>query len=62
MLNVEYLTSNQFLIAELHVYSVYYKSTLAQVFQSKDLRHPNVTKLRLFLCTLLVMTSISVMA
>ena len=32
------------------------------LFQSKDLRHPNVTKLRSFLCMLLLMTSIFVTA
>ena len=31
-------------------------------YQSKDLCHPNVTKLRSFLCTLLLMTSIFVTA
>ena len=31
-----------------------------RLFQSKDVRHPNVTKLLLFLCTLLLTTSIFV--
>ena len=33
-----------------------------RLFQSKDLRHPNVTKLRSFLCMLLLMTSVFVTA
>ena len=35
---------------------------LKSLFQSKDLRHPNITELRSFLDTLLLMTSIFVTA
>ena len=44
--------------AQKHEGSVCFKS----LFQSKDLRHPNITELRSFLDTLLLMTSIVVTA